>query len=73
MEYLDDIFYKFKFDRLDFIKMDLEGYELFADNFYPIAYKHTTTTRKYFNFIAGFNKNDTTKRFSSTEMRKELA
>lgn len=115
---LDEVFEQFNFKKIDFIKMDLEGYELFAleggkavlnkfkpnvclemnhwclnvfhrislpefkerlckifpyvyaieypdyldftttDNFYHIAHEHVTTTRKYFNLIAGFNKDD---------------
>lgn len=133
IECLDDIFYKFDYKRLDFIKMDLEGYELFAlegaqkiikkfkpivylemnhwclnvfyritlpefkerlqalfpyifaieypsyldfttvDNFYHIAHEHITTTRKYFNLIAGFDKDAIIERFSSATMVSEAA
>jgi FkbM family methyltransferase len=128
IECLDDIFDQFGYNRLDFIKMDLEGYELFAlegakktinkfkpivylemnhwclnvfyritlpefkerlqslfpyifaieypsyldfttvDNFYHIAHEHITTTRKYFNLIAGFDRDAIMERFYATNM-----
>lgn len=131
IECLDDVFDRFKFPCLDFIKMDLEGYELFAlegakktikkfkpivylemnhwclnvffritlpefkerlqtmfpyiyaieypsyldfttiDNFYHIAHEHITTTRKYFNLIAGFDKKAIIERFTATNMISE--
>lgn len=124
LEPLDKIFDQFNFDKLDFIKMDLEGYEIVAlegakeilekykptvclemnhwclnvfhritlpefqerlcklfpyiyaieypnyldftttDNFYHIAHEHVTTTYKYFNLIAGFNRAEIIKNLS---------
>jgi FkbM family methyltransferase len=126
VDLLDNIFNKFKLNKLDFIKMDLEGYELFAlegatkiltafqptvflemnhwclnvfhriclpefqerlckifpfiyaieypnfldftnkDNFYHIAHEHITTTRKYFDLIAGFNQNELIEKLTKT-------